>query len=713
MGQTHNSVGMHALDTGIDISKLESGELVLALAGNPNVGKSSIFNSLTGMNQHTGNWPGKTVESAAGRFKSGKNSYIIIDLPGTYSLMAHSPEEEVARDFICSGSADAVIVVCDATCLERNMNLVLQTLEITSNVIVCVNLLDEAGRKRIRVDLHALEKRLGVPVIGTVGRSRKGVKKLLDVLDTFAKNERGQAHVFRVSYPEPIENAALTIENAAKEHFDGRGISRFAAMRLLEGENEQQLNSSLGEDFFADENIALAIDGARKQLCDAEIDADRFTDMTVSAIIKSAEEICGECVSTDDGKYGDIDRKLDRVFTGKLIGYPIMLLFFTFIFWLTITGANYPSEFLSRLLFSLESPLKQLCELIHMPAWLKGVLVDGAYRVLAWVVAVMFPPMAIFFPLFTLLEDAGYLPRVAYNLDKPFRKCNACGKQALTMCMGFGCNAAGVVGCRIIDSPRERLLAILTNSFVPCNGRFPTFITLITAFFLYNFGQGIGSTLLSSLFLTALIALGVIMTFAATKLLSSTVLRGMPSSFTFELPPYRRVQIGRVILRSVFDRTLFVLARSAVVAAPAGALIWVLANVSVGDASLLAYVSDLLDPFGRFMGLDGVILLGFILGFPANEIVLPIIIMIYTSGTTLGELSSVSAVRELLLSNGWTWLTALNTMLFSLMHWPCSTTLLTVKKETGSVKWTLLASFLPTLFGAAVCVIMKLLFGIR
>ena len=388
-----------------------------------------------------------------------------------------------------------------------------------------------------------------------------------------------------------------------------------------------------------------------------------------------------------------------------------MLLFFSLILWLTIVGANYPSQLLSRLLFSLEAALGAVLEYLKAPDFLHGILIEGVYRTLAWVVSVMLPPMAIFFPLFTLLEDAGFLPRIAYNLDKPFCACNACGKQALTMCMGFGCNAAGVVGCRIIDSPRERLLAIVTNSFVPCNGRFPTMIALISMFFLYSQKSDIAASIFSALILCAVILLGIAATFFATKLLSLTLIKSNPSPFTIELPPYRRPQIGRVILRSVFDRTLLVLARAVTVAAPAGAVIWLLAHIRLGEISMLAYVSDILDPIGTIMGLDGAILLGFILGFPANEIVLPIILMIYSGTGSLSELGGLEATREILVSNGWTVITALNTMLFSLMHWPCSTTLLSIKKETGSMRLTLLSAVLPTLFGFVLCIITNLLFA--
>ena len=388
--------------------------------------------------------------------------------------------------------------------------------------------------------------------------------------------------------------------------------------------------------------------------------------------------------------------------------FPLMILLLLVVFWLTISGANYPSQLLSAGLGWLGERLSELMS--GAPWWLSGVLVDGAYRTLAWVTAVMLPPMAIFFPLFTLLEDSGYLPRVAYNLDKPFQRCNACGKQALTMAMGFGCNAAGIVGCRIIDSKRERLIAMLTNAFVPCNGKFPFILTLASVFFVGTAG-GFGESALSAAIVTAAVLLGVGMTFAASKFLSATILRGQPSGFTLELPPYRKPQFGKVIVRSLLDRTLFVLGRAAAVAAPAGAVIWILANVTVDGSSLLSYCTGALDPFAKLLGMDGVILMAFILGLPANEIVIPIIIMCYLSQGSLTELS-LPALAQLLGENGWTWRTAVCTMLFSLMHWPCSTSLLTVRKEAGGWKWALAAFLLPTCAGVIGCLAVAQISGL-
>ena len=713
MGLTKSSVGIRAIDTGPAIQKLSPDDKVIALAGNPNVGKSTVFNALTGLNQHTGNWPGKTVTNAQGRCTAGGRSYVMVDIPGAYSLMAHSAEEEVARNFICFGEPDAVVVVCDATCLERNLNLVLQTLEISRRVVVCVNLMDEAERKGIKLDLELLSGRLGVPVVGTTARRKKSLRLLTDCLERVCSApEPGEP--FSVRYPDAIEDAVALLEPLVEEKSAGRLNSRWLSLRLLDQDDSliREINACLGEDFLRDEALQSALGEAMALLRERGVEnTDQLKDMTVAALIHSAEAICCGAVTCERSQYAETDRRLDRLLTGSLTGYPVMLALLALIFWLTISGANYPSQLLADGLFRVQDRLTELFEYLNAPDWLHGVLVLGAYRVLAWVVSVMLPPMAVFFPLFTLLEDAGYLPRVAYNLDKPFKRCRACGKQALTMCMGFGCNAAGVVGCRIIDSPRERLLAILTNNFVPCNGRFPTLIALLTMFFVGTAGGGL-SPVLSALLLTAAIVLGVGITFAVTKLLSETLLRGVPSSFTLELPPYRKPQIGKVLVRSVFDRTLFVLGRAAAVAAPAGLVIWLMANITAGGVSILAHCAAFLDPFARLMGLDGVILLAFILGFPANEIVIPIIIMAYTAQGSILELDSLAQMKQLFVQNGWTWVTAVSVMLFSLNHWPCSTTLLTIKKETGSLKWTALAAAIPTGVGVALCILFNAVAGL-
>lgn len=691
---------------GLNIEKTQPGDKIVALGGNPNVGKSTVFNSLTGLKQHTGNWPGKTVANAQGRYRYKDNNFILVDIPGTYSLMANSAEEEIARDFICFGRADVAVVVADATCLERNLNLVLQVMEITDKVVLCVNLMDEAQKKRIKIDLELLSVRLGIPVVSTSARSGKGLDKLTEAVNEVAAGSFA-TQPMRVTYGEEIEKAVSILETAVGNRLRGRISNRWVTLRLLDDDTSllASMEQYLGYDILDDSEIVKRLNEARGYLERQGIAQHLFRDRIVTQIVRTCEDIGRETVSVENEKYHARDRRIDKILTSKLTGIPIMILMLLGIFWITITGANYPSSLLADGLFSLIGPLNRFFAWVAVPAWLSGLLVDGVYKTLAWVVSVMLPPMAIFFPLFTLLEDLGYLPRVAFNLDALFRKACAHGKQALTMCMGFGCNACGVVGCRIIDSPRERLIAILTNNFVPCNGRFPTLIAIITMFFAGAVGGVFGSAV-SALLLTSVIVLGVAATLLISKLLSKTVLKGIPSSFQLELPPYRRPQIGKVIVRSILDRTLFVLGRAVVVAAPAGLVIWLLANVQTGGISLLAQCAAFLDPFARLMGLDGYILMAFILGFPANEVVIPILIMSYMASGSLSDFENLAELHALFVNNGWTWLTAVCAMLFSLMHWPCGTTLFTIRKETQSAKWTLAALAIPTVTGMLACMIV-------
>ena len=661
---------------------------IIALAGNPNVGKSTVFNSLTGLHQHTGNWPGKTVSNASGIFSYNNQEYKIYDLPGTYSLISHSEEEEVARDFICFNKYDLVIVVCDAVCLERNLNLVLQTLEITNKVIVCVNLMDEAKKKKIKIDLNKLSSILGVPVVGTSARNKNGINNLLEKL------ENKEFNPLKINYDEKLEEAIEVLlpylENKVKDL-----NPRWVAVNLLNYDEKlyQKITKYLGYDILKDKVLKNQLIYLKEQ--------ENYN--VVDNLVKKAESIAQEVVTYENKNYKQSDMKIDKITTSKLLGIPIIISLLMVIFWLTIKGANYPSNLLFNFFNFLEIYILKFLEFIKLPNFLIDLLVSGVYKVLSWVVAVMLPPMAIFFPLFTLLEDLGYLPRIAFNLDKMFKKCQACGKQALTMCMGFGCNAVGVSGARIIDSPRERLIAILTNVFVPCNGRFPTMITIITIFFV-----GINSnSLFSVIILTLVILLGFLLTFLVSYILSKTLLKGVPSSFTLELPPYRKPQIIKVIIRSIFDRTLFVLGRAVIVAIPAGALIWLLANIHINNLSLLNHISLFLDPFGKLIGMDGVILISFILGFPANEIVIPIMLMTYMATGNLVEYESLESLRSILVNNGWTITTAICVLIFSLCHFPCSTTCLTIKKETGSIKWTLFAIIIPTLIGIILCFLIN------
>ena len=704
MGLTSSSAGTKLLDNDIEALKSKC-DFTIAIAGNPNVGKSTVFNSLTGLHQHTGNWPGKTVSNASGIANFNDKDFLLVDIPGTYSIMSNSQEEEIARDYICFGNPDCTVVVLDATCLERNLNLVYQILEITNKVVVCVNLLDEAKKKGIEIDLDKLSFTLGVPVVGTIARKKKTLNKLMQSVYEVC-TENCSDELFKIEYPESIENAITIVEKSAKELLCSSLFTnyRWISLKLLEGNSKiiSSIENYLNINLVDNENISCSVDKAKVILEANNINISSFKDIIVSTIMYHSEKISLDIINCKRQNYSVKTNKIDKVLTSKLTGIPIMLLFFALIFWITITGANYPSALLTKFFNYIETKLVLLFEHFNSPLWLIDISVFGLYRTLAWIVAVMLPPMAIFFPLFTILEDLGYLPRIAFNLDNFFRKACTSGKQALTMCMGFGCNAAGVVGCRIIDSPRERLVAMLTNNFVPCNGRFPFLITISSIFFASS-ALGIWSSIWSTLAVIAVIIIGVIVTLVVSKILSKTILKGMPSSFMLELPPYRTPQFGKILVRSIFDRTLFVLGRAVSIAIPAGIIIWLFANINISGISLLTHVANFLDPFAKLMGLDGYILTAFILALPANEIVLPIILMSYTAGGSLMQIDDLSNISNILIGNGWTILTAINVMLFCLMHFPCSTTLITIRKESGSLKWTALAFLIPTFLGIIAC----------
>ncbi|ELC8362996.1 ferrous iron transport protein B [Clostridium perfringens] len=698
MSLNKNSTGINLLSK--DKSKGNTKEdYVVALAGNPNVGKSTVFNALTGLNQHTGNWPGKTVAKAEGYYEFKDSTIKIVDLPGTYSLLSNSEEEEIARDYICFNDPDIVVVVADATSLERNLNLFIQISEITDKAILCVNLTDEAEKRNIKIDLDLLSKELNANLVSSSARNGIGIEELKEAIfrEITLKDSKKNA----INYDSSIEKAIEEIEIILDEALEvPKRKKRWIALRILEGNTS--ILKSLYNKYNIQEKYINMISKIKDEL-NKNYKDQSVEDIIIKTIIKEAERIGNKVVKGGE-EYTDTQRKIDKILVSKSTGIPIMIMTLLVVLWITITLANYPSEMLANMFAHGEIYIRDFFSGLNLPSWISGILIDGIYVTLAWVISVMLPPMAIFFPMFTLLEDLGYLPRIAFNLDKCFKKCCACGKQALTMCMGLGCNAAGIIGCRIINSPRERIIAILTNAFMPCNGRFPMLIS-IAAIFIGGISVGIKESFISAITVTVVIILGVLMTLLVSKILSKTILKGMPSNFILELPPYRKPQVGKVIVRSIFDRTLYVLGRAIVIAAPAGAVIWIFSNIMIGDSSILTICADYLSPLANAIGVDGYILMAFILGLPANEIVMPIIIMSYLRATTMLELDNLYELKELLVANGWTILTAINVMILCLMHYPCGTTLWTIKQETKSFKWTALSFLIPTVAGIVICFI--------
>lgn len=663
--------------------------LLVGLCGNPNVGKSTLFNRLTGLRQHTGNWPGKTVGCAVGQWKEIE----LEDTPGSYSLDARSAEEEVTRDFVLFAGAERILLVADAANLRRSMPLLLQLLEVRGDVLLCLNLMDEAERAGIYVDGAQLSALLEIPVLPMSAAEGKGLDKLEELI-WLEPRRRGEAYVPESALP------ALEPLRTYLEHQPLPAL--WLARTLVMGGSElrRTLARELCLDTEKDAELSRLLADCRQNLAEAGFSEEKLADCCAEAMSGKADAICAACVRGS----GTAERALrvDRALTHPLWGFVSMMTLLSLVLWITVSAANVPSDWLCRQLFAAGEKMREGLALLGVGERLLSAVFDGVWRTTAWVAAVMLPPMAVFFPLFTLLEDLGYLPRVAFYLDGAFQRCGACGKQGLCMMMGLGCNAVGVTGSRIIDAPRERLISQLTNVFMPCNGRFPLLIALLSIFFA---GKG---AFLPALLLAMLIALGVLMTFAVSAALSATILRGKTASFALEMPPYRKPQWKSVLLHSFTEKTFPMLRRALALAAPAGLLIWCLANVESRGLTLLQWIREALDGPGRMLCMDGAILLGFLLALPANEIALPSMLLIYTGAVRLQESSSLAELEALLVGNGWDAFTAAAVLIFAVCHWPCATTLRTIKRETGSTGYTVLAAVLPTVCGAILCVILAI-----
>ncbi|HER09639.1 MAG TPA: ferrous iron transport protein B [Bacteroides sp.] len=682
-------------------------EVTVALAGNPNTGKSTLFNLFTGLKQHTGNWPGKTVTRAEGSFRFEGIKFNLLDLPGTYSLLSRSKDEEIARNYLIFNHPDLVLVMADSTAIERNLHLALQILQITSRVILVCNLSDEARRKGIDVRTSILESHLGIPVVDISASRKQGIDRLKRTMVRVIGDPNPPRSV-AVDYPEVLKQEMDSLGNALKELFPAQSGIEWIVLRLMEGDPSVigTIESMIAGTDKNGQKKSDDLKSLRQLVLKAQLARDKMgfslhDELSVN-IHRQASAIAAKAVFHRDREKKTTEEKIDRIVTSRILGLPIMLLLLFLIFYITIAGANYPSELIAKGLFWIEDAWAGLFDRWQVPWWITGFLVHGVYKGLAWVISVMLPPMAIFFPLFTFLEDLGYLPRVAFNLDRLFRWSGAHGKQALTMGMGFGCNAAAIISTRIIDSPKERMIAIVTNNFVPCNGRWPLLI-LVASIFVGSLVSPALATVVSVSAVVGVTLVGIGITFLVNKMLSTTLLKKEPSSFILELPPYRKPQVLRILYRSLIDRTIFVLGRAVMMAAPAGGLIWILGNIEVSDQSLMHWAAGSLDGFAALLGLDGMILLAYIIAIPANEIVIPTILMGYLATGQMVDMDDTARLGQLLQDNGWTIVTAVSIMLFSVLHYPCSTTTLTIWKETRSSRWTLLSNLIPLGIAIIVC----------
>lgn len=651
----------------------------ILLCGNPNVGKSSIYNILTKSHEHTGNWTGKTVEVTSKQIKNTK--YKLIDLPGIYSLSSLSDEEIITRNTLYFTCYEKIIYVCDACNLEKNLNLLLQISEINKNIILCLNMVDELNNKQIEIDIEYLKEILGIEIVQCSAREKDGIKELFNSL------EKHSVFRYKFNYNYTIEKHISFIIDHVEEPYK----NRFVAVKILEKdidfiETIEKLN-----------NDTILNDDIKKYIM--SINSEEIADSIAVSINDRSKDICSLVQIKNNEKTMS---KLDKIFSNKIYTIPLMLVMIFAIFLITIVLANYPSELLSKLFIYFENILFKLSNILCIPKIIYEPLIFGVFRVVSFIVSVMFPPLVIFFFLFTYAEESGILPRIAFNLDKVCSKANCHGKQSLTICSGFGCNACAIVGSRIIDSKRDKLLAILTNSFIPCNGRFPMIIAIISMFFVTS-----NNKILVALYLTLFVLFAISISLLTSFVLSKTILKGYPGFFVLELPDYKKVKLSKIIKTSFVYKSLSILKKAVLISLPAGLIIYVLTKININNISLLVYISTFLNPFAKLLGLDGTILTSFILGIPANEIVMPLMIMGYVNESSVSLISNYFTIKNILIDNNWTIVTAMSTILFSIMHFPCATTLSTIKSEVG-FKWMIYSFMIPLLTGIMFLLILNI-----
>lgn len=634
-------------------------EKKIILVGNPNVGKSSLFNAFTSLNEHTGNWTGKTVEQAMGSFEYGEVKYTLVDLPGTYSLFYESEEEKVTRDYIVKGKYDATILVADASSLERSMELLLEVLDVTKEVILVLNLWDEVKKRKLSIDVEKLQEIFQIPVIPFSVKEGLGFARLKDCMRSVCPSSYQVKHSLKI---------ASYLQHRMKKNY----LNAFLSL-------EELAYHPLYSSFISKMDI-------------------------IASYHREAEDICSKVIDRREEKESRIDFILNCLFANPFSAVFVLFLFLFIILFLTISFSNLPSDMLFQFFSFLEKPLYSF--LSFLPSSLVDFLVLGGYRTLYFVISVMMPPMMIFFPLFSLLEEIGFLPRIAFQLDKPFCKCGSSGKQCLTMCMGLGCNAVGVTGARIMETKKMKVLSILTNSLMPCNGRFPMILTMISLFLVKK--SGLQGNVLSAVILTLVLCFALIISLLATKFLNHFILKGEEPIFIFELPHFRIPKITKTIILSWKEKAFHILKRAMVVAFPAGLVFYLFTHVYIGDSSLFQASIHFLNPVGHFLGIDGAIILAFLFGFPANEIVLPILFLAYSGGNVLEEIASLEELRMMLIQHGWSLVTVLCFLALSICHFPCATTMLTIKKETQSFFYTLIAFVLPSLIGIVLCFIISM-----